>query len=372
MAKPQHDADLNLVPSMKAPPGETSNLKDPYNSNRFMYLTAGICLSFSALGVFFRLFVKARILRAMQLEEFILIFSLSGLISLTAVMIQSTHLGQGVHQWNVSMANVMKIIEYSNIIEILYCPTILSAKIAILLQIKRIFVVNKKGILFWVHEMVLWLNIPTYTGLMFSFIFSCVPREKIWDPSVPGHCVSLPASLIATSVLNLISDITVLLLPICVIVQLQLPTRSKLILNAIFGTGILSIVASILRLIYTIRLTQTEDFTWAIMPVGLWAIAEVTSVILTGAIPLLPGFVKFIRNGQDSSGTRSNSRWAPNYGIGSKGQPISKPGNFPQGRYYPMDSETETIINSDSLKDGNAVPLGIMKTVQLHSAYDRS
>lgn len=105
--------DLNLVPAMKAPPGETSNLKDPYNSDRFMYLTAGICLGFSTFAVFFRLFVKARILRAMQLEEAILIFSLAGLVSLTAVMIKSTLIGQGVHQWNVSMAHVMKITEVS-------------------------------------------------------------------------------------------------------------------------------------------------------------------------------------------------------------------------------------------------------------------
>ncbi|KAL1869470.1 hypothetical protein Plec18167_007768 [Paecilomyces lecythidis] len=112
MAETMPGVDLNLVPAMKAPPGETSNLKDPYNSDRFMYLTAGICLGFSTFAVFFRLFVKARILRAMQLEEAILIFSLAGLVSLTAVMIKSTLIGQGVHQWNVSMAHVMKITEF--------------------------------------------------------------------------------------------------------------------------------------------------------------------------------------------------------------------------------------------------------------------
>lgn len=108
-----------------------------------------------------------------------------------------------------------------------------------LLQIKRIFVVGKKGALFWLHEIILWLNVPTYTGLMFSFIFSCVPREKIWDSSVPGHCVSVSTSLIATSVLNVLSDVTMLFLPVAVIMQLHLPTRSKIILSAIFGTGVL-------------------------------------------------------------------------------------------------------------------------------------
>ncbi|KAJ9198290.1 hypothetical protein DTO021D3_3764 [Paecilomyces variotii] len=360
MAETSANVNLNLIPAMQAPPGEVSNLKDPANMNQFMYLTAGVCLSCSTLAVIFRLFVKARIIRAIQLEEFILSFSLAGLISLTGVMIQSTLMGQGVHQWNVSAAHAQKIVEYANIIEIVYCPAILGAKVAMLLQIKRIFVVGKKGALFWLHEIILWLNVPTYTGLMFSFIFSCVPREKIWNSSVPGHCVSVSTSLIATSVLNVLSDVTMLFLPVAVIMQLHLPTRSKIILSAIFGTGVLTVIASVIRLIYTVRLIRTEDFTRAIMPVGLWAIAEVTSVTLAGAIPLLPGFVKFVRNGNDSSGTRSGSRWASNYGTGSRGQP-----------HYPMDSETETIINADSLKD-NAVPLGIMKTVQVQAVYDRS
>lgn len=31
------------------------------------------------------------------------------------------------------------------------------------------------------------------------------------------------------------------------------------------------VITSIIRLVYTVKLTQTDDFTWAIMPVGLWA-----------------------------------------------------------------------------------------------------
>lgn len=158
-----------------------------------------------------------------------------------------------------------------------------------LLQIKRIFVVGKKGMLFWLHEIILWLNVPTYIALMFSFLFACVPRSRIWDKTVPGHCISTPTSLIATSVLNILSDVSMLILPLAVIMQLQLPTRSKIILSAIFGTGIMyglayflqsmdkfsdghrSIIASVIRLVFTVRLIESEDFTRAIMPVGLWA-----------------------------------------------------------------------------------------------------
>ncbi|KAJ9314903.1 hypothetical protein DTO271D3_4903 [Paecilomyces variotii] len=362
--------DLDKVPGLQPPPGYVTNFDNPPNLNKWMYLTAAVCLSLSIFAVIFRLFVKARILRAMQLEELILILSVMGLISWTGMMIKATAWGQGVHMWNVPESHVMHIIEFSNLIEVVYCPTILGAKVAMLLQIKRIFVVGKKGTLYWMHEVILWLNIPTYLGLMLSFIFTCIPRKKIWDPSVPGHCASSSASLIASSVLNVLSDVSMLVLPVAVIMQLQLPTKSKIVLSIIFGTSVLSIVSSVIRLVYSVLLTQTEDFTYAIMPVGLWAIAEVSSVTLSGAIPLLPGFVKFVRNGNDSSGQRSGgaSHWGAGYGKNSKIQPLSSKAS--NSRYYPMDSETEAIVHADALKEGDAVPLGIMKTVHVQATYD--
>lgn len=35
-----------------------------------------------------------------------------------------------------------------------------------------------------------------------------------------------------------------------------------------------------------------------------------------------------------------------------------------------MDSETEAIVHADALKEGDAVPLGIMKTVHVQATYD--
>lgn len=129
--------------------------------------------------------------------------------------------------------------QLSNIIEIIYCPVILGAKVSMLLQMRRLFVVSKKGKLFWLHEILLWTNVPCYLALMLSFIFVCVPREALWNPNVPGRCISPTGSLIASSSLNVVSDVTMLLLPLTVIARLQLPARSRLILAAVFGTGIL-------------------------------------------------------------------------------------------------------------------------------------
>ncbi|GFF39819.1 hypothetical protein IFM46972_06006 [Aspergillus udagawae] len=367
--------DLSTVPALAPPPGQVSNLKDPYSLRHYMYITASLGLGLSTAAVLLRVFIKARVMRFMQLEEYILILSQIGFYVFTGLMIHAVHLGQGIHQWNVSVAHVQKVIELANIIEIIYCPVILGAKVAMLLQMRRMFVVNKTGKLYWLHEILLWTNVPCYLALMLSFAFACVPREKLWNPKLPGQCVSSTAILIASSTLNVLSDLTMLLLPLVVVMRLQLPPRSKLILNVVFGTGILTCVSSTCRLVYGVYLTRTEDFTWGIAPIGLWAIGEICTVILSGAIPLLPGFVKFVRGqGKSQSGPslpRSGSRWPSQNMTGSKGRPLPSEDGGKPDNYYPLDATSEAHVSAAALlaPEKDSIPLGIMKTVHVQTDF---
>jgi hypothetical protein len=231
--------NLDTVPALQAPEGQVSNLDNPYSLKNYIYGTAAVTMALSTLAVFLRVYVKVRVLHRAQIEEYILILSLFAFYFFSAFMIYAVHLGQGTHQWNVSVSNFQSVVKWANIIEIVYCPTILGAKVAMLLQLKRIFLGATRGKLYWLHEVLLWTNIPCYLAIMFSFAFGCLPREKLWNPELPGRCISVNGLLIGSSVLNVVSDVTILLLPLVVIIRLQLPARSKMILAAVFGTGIL-------------------------------------------------------------------------------------------------------------------------------------
>lgn len=103
--------DLNTMPALAPPPGQISNFHNPENLNHVMYLTAAVGLSLSTAGVILRVFTKARVLRFMQAEEYILIMSLCGFYVFTGLMLKAVLLGQGTHQWNVSVAHVQRILE---------------------------------------------------------------------------------------------------------------------------------------------------------------------------------------------------------------------------------------------------------------------
>lgn len=59
------------------------------------------------------------------------------------------------------------------------------------------------------------------------FIFACRPVVSSWDVSVPGECISRPAIFIAVAVLNICSDILLVLLPLPLIYTIPVPGSEK-------------------------------------------------------------------------------------------------------------------------------------------------
>jgi hypothetical protein len=115
----------------------------------------------------------------------------------------------------------------------------LAAKLGLLFQIRRIFTVNKKNVIYWVVWTLIVTNVISYSIFFFVFIVACIPREKIWNPSIPGKCLDMGPTMIASGVVNLISDLTILVLPLLSISNLQMPLKRKVGVSAIFATGTL-------------------------------------------------------------------------------------------------------------------------------------
>ena len=200
-----------------------------------------------------------------------LILALLGFGAFAGVIITSGTFGQGRHMWDVSIAGVIQVSNLSNISEILYGPTMFFAKFSVLKQTERVFVGTKKGNTYWWTQILIWANGIFGLSIFVVFICACVPRKKLWEPDLPGTCISTNGTIIATSIINIVSDWSALILPLAVINRLKVSPKQKIGVMGIFAIGLLACIASIIRLVYSIRLTRAVDRTWAINPVGIWA-----------------------------------------------------------------------------------------------------
>ncbi|MCJ1396234.1 hypothetical protein MMC18_009123 [Xylographa bjoerkii] len=101
---------------------------------------------------------------------------------------------------------------------------------------------------------------------------------------------------VASGSLNVLSDFSILILPLPTIWRLQMSKKNKLAVTAVFAIGFFASVTSILRLVYSIDLLRLAADTAAsqtdIDTTGLWSIAEIAVGIIVGCLPVLPRFFR--------------------------------------------------------------------------------
>jgi hypothetical protein len=87
---------------------------------------------------------------------------------------------------------------------------------------------------------VIWTLFVFYTVDTFFEIFSCNPRELAWNKFIDhGTCFNTEGLIVAAGAVNVLSDFVILFLPIFSIWKLQMETKQKLQLTAVFGFGLL-------------------------------------------------------------------------------------------------------------------------------------
>lgn len=194
----------------------------------------------------------------------------AGFVAFTALLFVGASFGLGSHQWELSMFSLKRALLYSNALDVLYAPVMLAAKLAILIQIDRLFSGARKKVIYWGARILAGLNVLCYTAIFFIYVFACSPRAKIFDPSVPGKCLSQDKAIIASAATNVASGVAILLFAMWGVARLRLYGKREVLVAMIFVIGSFACAASICRLLYGFKVESGKDFTDTILPVHLW------------------------------------------------------------------------------------------------------
>ena len=121
-----------------------------------------------------------------------------------------------------------------------YAITVFFIKFTILLQYLRIFVPLKQhNVMFRTCHILIWLHLFFYLLCFFFVVFSCEPVNKYWKPWISGHCLDIFAMTVATAIINLVSDIVIMILPQTIIWKLQISIKRKIGLSTVILFGVL-------------------------------------------------------------------------------------------------------------------------------------
>lgn len=125
-----------------------------------------------------------------------------------------------------------------------------------------------------------------------SLVLRCVPLSKAWDlmGTVEGTCWSRKAqstSVIAASVINVLTDFALALLPISFLRKIQRPLRERIIVGMLMGLGVFAGVASCLKIVSAAQLGRTVDPINERINIAMWSVVEELVGIIAICIPCL-------------------------------------------------------------------------------------
>jgi hypothetical protein len=122
------------------------------------------------------------------------------------------------------------------------------------------------------------IAIVSIQGVIFCVvtIFQCRPVSDYWKlTDVPQpNCINQTRTLLAAGVVNILTDIMVVIVPIYVVWKLQLKRRQKIAVVCLFGLGFCSVAAGIARTYFMYLCTVSWDQIWLSYPVWMMSAIE--------------------------------------------------------------------------------------------------
>jgi len=234
----------------------------------------------------------------------------------------------------VSAKQFNDLLKIVYITEILFVYVISAVKLSVLYFYRNIFATKSFLQLsnVFVALCLSWLLVMT-----FLLVFQCHPIHDLWNyPDGLAHCMPTGRLLLGFELSNLLLDVCILCLPIYMVRRLQLSTKKKVMVSALFLLGAFVCVTCIVRLHYLYDPKHPQD-TRSQPNVFNWSIIELGFAIISACLPLYGPFFsmvntipKFIKSWHSShkSSSRSSQGYANTIGEGMEDRlKIPKPGS---------------------------------------------
>ncbi|RPA79038.1 hypothetical protein BJ508DRAFT_150421 [Ascobolus immersus RN42] len=301
----------------RGPKGEIPNYINPETKAPMII---GVSITFTVVSLLFlitRVYSRIRILRKVGLEDYLLIFSWVQAAFFVFCCCYSTTQGVGYHWWDLKPEVLYGTPKFpaQYISTFAYTTVTTCIKLSILIFYLRLTpdVTFNRLVKFTMVFVFLtgFYNVP-------ANIFQCTPIRRAWSPATPGKCIDQMALWISQSVLHVVTDIMIFLLPMPLVARSQMPIRQKTQALIIFALGLILVIASVIKLqnnIMGMHMTKEEmlDFTWTGSAAMIWVTMEVNLGIIVACLPGIRPILSllFPRWFQDYSGNSSPTPASP-------------------------------------------------------------
>ncbi|KAH6883257.1 hypothetical protein BKA58DRAFT_435004 [Alternaria rosae] len=281
-------------PIVPAPGGYVVDLENPQRRGEATILWIGIvgtAISTCLLAV--RVYTKVMLVKKVSSDDCCLLLAWIFAMPVQSLIIYRAPAGLiGVHAWELTGHQLNTIARITLTTTLLYSPALAFAKLSFLCLYLNLSPARgfRAGVYFTIFVVV-----GSCVGIVVSLLAACRPFAKNIDVTVTeGQCLNKAALYIATGVLNIITDIMVIILPIPMVLRLQMSKERKIMVIGIFSAGSVTCVTSAVRVALLPPMLTSKDASWDTVYPSLWILIEASLIIITGSLPTLRLFVRHV------------------------------------------------------------------------------
>ncbi|EAW07822.1 uncharacterized protein ACLA_025390 [Aspergillus clavatus NRRL 1] len=207
-------------------------------------------------------------------------------VAFIAVAIGDVHYGGvGLHQVRVMAIDPVMLTNWAKFllaIAFIYIFAVILPKLAVLSLYISIFSRHRLSRL--TCYITGALMIGNCIGCAAAGFAVCTPLRKLWEPSVQGHCLNINAWFRYSRIVNIASDVVMLVLPIPHVVRLQSTIRLKVGLLITFLLGSVGLIAGLIALFAVSTTNAVSDNTWSAALLLIWTMVELGMYLVASCL----------------------------------------------------------------------------------------
>ncbi|GAA90674.1 integral membrane protein [Aspergillus luchuensis IFO 4308] len=274
-----------------------SHPKDVLNTINFV--TQCLCIPIISIFVLLRFSIRIYYKQFVGVEDWSCLIAWVLFMGYCGIAIAVGHYGGGYHIDDVSEAHQILFRKFCYIATVLYCPMALFVKIALLSILIRIFSPYRSKIYF-IYGLLGCLCIYYIVAEVVK-IRMCDPVPGYWTLDPKARCLNQRAALIADSVISVVTDFIILILPLPLTWSLQMSRSKKLRVIGMLSAGGLATAFSLYRLVLVLRDGSSNDQTIVFMIVILSGNAEGGVAMICACLPTINILINKLRKKEYSS-----------------------------------------------------------------------
>ncbi|KAI0890748.1 uncharacterized protein GGS22DRAFT_194645 [Annulohypoxylon maeteangense] len=271
-----------------------------------------VFLVLDIIAVGLRIFVRTHMSKSFGYDDWAMSIALAGYIVLCALTFISLENGYGADTVEPGW-DVQKGVKFFVASTLAYVIVVFIAKVSVALVLYRIAVTNKPIRALLIASIVILTLWTIVTTLIVAF--QCTPLSVAWGEAT-GTC--LPAYVLANtgysiSAMDIASSFLYAGLPILLLKGVQLSDRMKASVIIVLGLGIVSSIATVIRLKYLLDVGKLKSATGveaanAYLTTFVYSVTELGLTLFTASLAALRPLLKYVPFGNDTTQGYSQSK----------------------------------------------------------------